>query len=256
MKISVITVVKNNERTIRQAIESTLAQRGVDLEYIVLDGKSTDNTLNIINEYKDRIDVLRSEHDKGIYYALNRAVSLATGEIVAILHSDDIYASDTVLADVAEKFKQGHNIVYGDLAIVRHDDINLNVRYWHSGDYKRYKTYFGWMPPHPSFFVKRELYEKYGSFDTSIRISADYDLMLRFMSAKDASPCYLKQLIVKMRAGGTSNNSPRNIFRKMSDDYRVVKKHNLAGLFTVVMKKVSKVHQYMLKDNIKRRPKT
>lgn len=253
MKISVITVVKNNDRTIRQAIESVLVQKNIDLEYIVLDGKSTDKTLEIINEYKDRIAVLKSEQDKGIYHALNKAVAMASGDIVAILHSDDMYATDTVLADVAEKFEQGYNIVYGDLAIVRHDDPELNVRYWHSGDFKRYKTYFGWVPPHPSFFAKRELYEKYGCFDTELRISADYDLMLRFLSAADAKICYLNELMVKMRAGGTSNNSLGNIFRKMSENYRVVRKHKLAGVFTVVMKKVIKIHQYVLTDNMKRR---
>lgn len=251
MKISVITVVKNNERTIRQAIESTLAQKNIDLEYIVLDGKSTDNTLNIIKEYKDRIAVLVSEKDKGIYHALNKAIAMATGDIVAILHSDDVYASDTILSEIAAKAEEGYSIIYGDLAIVRSDDSKLTVRYWRSGEYKKSKIFFGWMPPHPSFFVKRELYDKYGYFDTGIKISADYDLMLRFMTSESAKPYYLKKLIVKMRAGGASNNSFKNIFRKMSDDYRVVQKHNLAGLFTVVMKKISKIHQYLLLDNFK-----
>ncbi|MGE4317355.1 MAG: glycosyltransferase family 2 protein [Deferribacterales bacterium] len=251
MRISVITVVKNNERTIRQAIESTLNQKGIDLEYIVLDGMSTDNTLKIIDEYKDKITIFKSEKDRNLYHALNKAIAMATGDVVAILHSDDVYATDTILKDVVEKFKDGHSIVYGDLAIVRHDDTRLTVRRWRSGHFKKYKMYLGWMPPHPAFFVRRDLYDRYGMFDTDIRISADYDLMLRFMVNEGRSSCYLDRLIVKMRAGGTSNNTPLNIFRKMSDDYRVVKRHNLAGLFTMVMKKLSKVHQYAQVDNLK-----
>lgn len=249
MKVSVITVVKNNERTIRQAIESAISQRNVDLEYIVIDGKSTDRTLKIIKEYKSRISVLISEKDKNLYHALNKAVKLATGDIVAILHSDDVYANDTVLSDVVKCFEETDcSTVYGDLAIVRHDDSDRLVRYWKSGRFTKAKLFMGWMPPHPSFFVKRELYQKYGLFDTSFKISADYDLILRIMNSEGERSCYLPKLLVKMRAGGASNNTPKNLMRKMKDDYQVVKKHKLGGLFTVVMKKIIKMHQYLVPD--------
>ncbi|TCK62025.1 glycosyltransferase family 2 protein [Seleniivibrio woodruffii] len=252
MKVSVITVVKNNERTIRQAIESAIGQRNVDLEYIVIDGKSTDKTLKIIKEYKSRISVLISEKDKNLYHALNKAIKLATGDIVAILHSDDVYASDHVLADVVKCFEETDcSTVYGDLAIVKHDEPDRMVRYWKSGKFSKSKLYMGWMPPHPSFFVKRELYQKYGLFDTNFRISADYDLILRIMSEEGKNSCYLPKLLVKMRAGGASNNSPKNLMKKMNDDYLVVKKHKLGGLFTVVMKKVIKMHQYIVLDNMR-----
>lgn len=248
MKISVITVVKNNERTIRQAVESVLAQKNIDLEYIVIDGESTDNTYNILKEYKDRLAVLISEKDRNLYHALNKAISLATGDVVALLHSDDMYASDTVLSEVIEKFEQGnYSIVYGDLAIVRSDDSKRMVRLWRSGNFKMYKLYLGWMPPHPTFIVKRELYTKYGMFDTEIKIAADYDIIVRFMLKEGRNSCYLPRLIVKMRAGGTSNNTPVNTMKKLRDDYMIVKRHKLLGLLTLTLKKARKLSQYLVR---------
>lgn len=252
MKISIITVVKNNERTIRQAVESVLAQKDVDLEYIVIDGESTDNTFNILKEYQDRIAVLVSEKDRNMYHALNKAIGRATGDVIGILHSDDIYASDTVLSEVMQCFEsEKTTIVYGDLAIVKHDNDKNTVRYWQSSPFKRYKLYLGWMPPHPTMFVRRELYGKYGVFDTEIKIAADYDIILRLLLKEGENSHYLHRLIVKMRAGGASNNTPVNTIRKIKDDYRIVKRHNIGGLFTVLIKKMRKMHQYIVFKKIK-----
>lgn len=252
MKITVITVVKNNAATIRDAVESVLGQKGVDLEYIVLDGQSTDGTLEILQEYGDRIAVLRSEKDRNMYHALNKAVSLATGDVVGLLHSDDFFASDTVLSDITACFESGDvSMVYGDLALVDHDDVSVIRRYWRSSPFKRYKLFWGWMPPHPALYVRRDMYEKYGDFDAEIKIAADYDIILRFFLKEGDRSRYLHRLIVKMRTGGASNNTPVNFMRKMDDDLHIARKNGVGGILTVIIKKLRKLNQIRIPKDIR-----
>lgn len=216
MKISIITVVYNNEATIRNAIDSVLSQDYPDIEYIVIDGASKDKTFDIIQSYGDKITKVVSEPDKGIYDAMNKGVKLATGDVVGILNSDDLYASDTIISDVMELIqKEGTDCLYGDLIYVRQDDITKKVRYWKSGKQKDFKS--GWHPPHPSFFVKKSVYDECGLYDTALRVSADFEMMLRILDKHKCRVSYLPKVIVKMRVGGESNRSLKNIIQGYHD---------------------------------------
>jgi len=246
MKISVITAVYNNKETIRDALNSVLEQTYKDIEYIVIDGASTDGTLEIIKEYEDKIDTVVSEKDGGIYDALNKGISNATGDIICFLHSDDIYADKDVLSKVNNVFeKEQVDSIYGDLVYVKKENINKVVRYWKSGEFKQKKLQNGWMPPHPTFFVKREVYEKYGSFDTSFKIAADYDTVLRFLGVEKITTTYLPEVLIKMRLGGASNRSLENLKKKTKEDIKALKKNKIGGYRTILMKNISKLPQFL-----------
>jgi glycosyltransferase len=248
MKISVITAVYNNKETIRDALNSVLEQTYKDIEYIVIDGASTDGTLEIIKEYEDKIDTVVSEKDSGIYDALNKGISNATGDIICFLHSDDIYADKDVLSKVNNVFeKEQVDSIYGDLVYVKKENINKVVRYWKSGEFKQKKLQNGWMPPHPTFFVKREVYEKYGSFDTSFKIAADYDTVLRFLGVEKITTTYLPEVLIKMRLGGASNRSLENLKKKTKEDIKALKKNKIGGYRTILMKNISKLPQFLKK---------
>ncbi len=245
MKISIITAVYNNENTIEDAVVSVLSQTHDDIEYIVIDGKSTDNTLNIIKKYKDKIDVLVSEKDSGIYDALNKGIKKATGDVICFLHSDDIYQDEHVVKRVNALFENTNvDSVYGDLVYVKKEDINKIVRYWKSGEFKYKNLKNGWMPPHPTFFVKREVYEKYGDFDTSFSIAADYDTVLRFLGVEKITIAYLPEVLIKMRLGGESNRSLANLKKKTIEDIKALKKNRIGGYGTIIMKNISKLPQF------------
>jgi len=212
MKISIITVVRNSKGTIKDAIESVLNQTYKNIEYIIVDGGSTDGTVEIIKEYGNKIDKFISEPDDGIYDAMNKGIRLATGDIIGILNSDDVYFDNKVLEKVVEKFKETNvDSLYGDLYYVRESDLNTIVRYWKCSEFVRGSFSKGWHPPHPAFFVKRHIYEKYGYFDLSMKVSADFELMLRFLEKYKISTAYLPSVLVKMRTGGESNRSINNI---------------------------------------------
>ena len=248
MKISVITAVYNNESTIEDALISVLSQTHDDIEYIVIDGKSTDETLNIIKKYEDKIDTLVSESDSGIYDALNKGIKNATGDVVCFLHSDDIYEDAHVLTKVNTLFeKENVDSVYGDLVYVNKENINKVVRYWKSGEYSNSKLKNGWMPPHPTFFVKKEVYDKHGGFDTSFRIAADYDTVLRFLGVEKISIAYLPEVLIKMRLGGESNKSLANLKKKTLEDIKALRKNNIGGYLTILMKNISKIPQFFTK---------
>lgn len=214
MKISIITVVWNNKNTIKDAINSVLNQTYLDIEYIVIDGDSTDGTVEIIKSYGDKINKFISEKDKGIYDAMNKGIDLATGDIIGILNSDDIYFNKNVIQNVMNKFKENNiDSLYGDLYYVKEDDLNKVVRYWKSSSFTQNCFIKGWHPAHPTFFVKKEIYEKYGCFDLNMKVSADFELMLRFLEKYKISTFFLPQVIVKMRVGGESNQSIKNIIK-------------------------------------------
>lgn len=205
MKISIITPSFNSEKTIEETIKSVLSQTYNDIEYLIIDGGSRDRTLEIVDKYKDKISKIVSEPDKGIYDGMNKGIKLATGEIVGILNSDDLYFDESVIENVMKVFKENKiDCLWGDLVYFK-DDPNKFIRVWKGGNYKPgiFKT--GWVPPHPTFFVKKEIYEKYGYFRLDFPVAADYELMLRFLEKYRVKGYYLPKFLVKMRAGGNAN---------------------------------------------------
>jgi glycosyltransferase len=244
MKISVITAVYNNRSHIAEAIDSVLAQSHPEVELIVIDGGSTDGTLQVLQGYDDRIAVLVSEPDQGIYDALNKGVKLATGEVVGFLHSDDVFADADSLARVASGFiSEDIDAVYGDLVYVGRDNPQQVVRYWKAGSFSLGGLRQGWMPPHPAFYARKSVYDRLGGFDTSYRIAADYDCMLRFLKS-GIKVVYVPLVLVKMRLGGASNRSLGNIIQKSREDYRALKANGVGGLGALVCKNFSKLPQF------------
>ena len=246
MKVSIITVVYNGAPYIEDCIKSVISQSCGDIEYIIIDGKSTDETLEIINRYKDRIDVVVSEKDDGHIYAMNKGLKMATGDIVGFLHSDDFYASPNIIDKVENAFKiRNVDSVYGDLLYVDKENPRKVVRYWKDKQYNIKRIKHGWMPAHPTFFVKREIYKKHGTLDTSFKIAMDYELVLRFFYKYKISALHVPEVFVKMRYGGVSNRSIRNIIRKTCEDYRACRMYGL-GIGTVLMKNVFKIPQFLI----------
>jgi glycosyltransferase involved in cell wall biosynthesis len=248
MKISVITAVYNNRDTVAHALDSVLAQSHPDIELIVIDGGSRDGTLEVLQTYAGRLSVLVSEPDGGIYDALNKGIQLATGEVVGFLHSDDLFADEHVLAKVAGAMSDlGVGAVYGDLVYVSKADPDRVVRYWKTGAVTQTKLRRGWMPPHPTFYAKRSVYEQFGLFDTNYRIAADYDCMLRFLGRGGVHAVYIPDVLVRMRVGGASNRSLRNLLRKSREDYRALRTNGVGGLGALVWKNLSKLPQFFVR---------
>ncbi|KAA5548763.1 glycosyltransferase family 2 protein [Adhaeribacter rhizoryzae] len=248
MKISIITVSYNSSSTIRDTIDSVLSQDYADFEYILVDGQSTDGTLDIIRSYDHPSIRWISEPDKGIYDAMNKGVQLATGDIIGILNSDDFYTDQQVLSKVARTFQEQQvESVYSDLAYVDASDVNKIVRYWKSGQYKEGSFLEGWMPPHPTFFVQRSVYQKYSQFDVRLKSAADYELMLRFIHRFKISVAYIPETLVKMRAGGVSNASLLNRFKANRED-RLAWEYNKLNpkLYTLMLKPLRKLQQFAI----------
>jgi glycosyltransferase len=248
MKISVITAVFNNAGTIRDALESTLSQRYPDVELVVVDGGSTDGTQKIIESYRDRIATYVSEPDRGIYDALNKGLRLATGDVVGLLHSDDAFADAEVLGRVAQALQDSAaDACYGDLNYVRKEPPHAVVRAWKAGEFMPRKLALGWMPPHPTLYVRRAVYERLGGFDTCYRIAADYDWMLRLLT-QSAQVRYVPHVQVLMRVGGASNRSLRNILRKSVEDWQALRSNGF-GPFAAVCalggKNIGKLPQFL-----------
>ena len=246
MKISVITVCFNSEETIESSICSVLAQIGIEIEYLIIDGGSTDSTLQIIEKYRNSISHIESEPDEGLYYALNKGIGLASGDIVGILHSDDFYPSHDILSNVEKAFiESGADAVYGDLQYVRRFSPDKIFRNWVSGFYKDGLFLKGWMPPHPAFFVRKECYKKYGVFNTAFVSAADYELMLRFIHKYKVTIHYLPKVLVKMRAGGKSNLTLGSRLRANREDAKAWEINNLKpAWYTFILKPLSKVFQF------------
>jgi glycosyltransferase involved in cell wall biosynthesis len=247
MKISVITACYNSAETIGDTLRSVISQDYPDVEYIIIDGASKDNTLEIVNAFRDKIAKVVSEKDNGIYFALNKGISLATGDVVALLHADDVYADSTVLSRVMKRFAEtGAGCVYGDLHYVDRADTSRVIRNWRSGQYRDGIFRKGWMPPHPSFFLKKAHYDQFGLFDTSFRTAADYELMLRMVGRHKISIAYLPEVLVKMRVGGMSNVSLRNRIRANREDRRAWAVNGLKpGMLTLIRKPLSKLIQFL-----------
>lgn len=249
MKISVITAVYNRAETIGGTIASVQAQTYSDVEHVIQDGGSYDGTLEIVSELAGASAVIVSERDHGIYDAINRGIARATGDVVGLMHSDDFFASNEVLAKVADALAdpsvQG---VYGDLQYVASDNPARVVRYWRSGHFTHARLKQGWMPPHPTLYLRREVFEEFGLYDTSFSIAADYDAMLRFMATGKIKLAYIPEVLVRMRLGGESNRSLEQILKKSREDYRAIRKNRVGGLGTLAAKNLSKINQFFIKD--------
>lgn len=210
MKVSIITVVRNNQATIAHAIDSVLNQDYPDIEYIVIDGGSGDATVDIIKSYGEKINRFISESDKGMYDGMNKGLKLATGNIVGLLNSDDFYEHNRVISEVVEEFiRKKIDLVFGDIVFVHPGNLNQVIRYYSSAKFHPELLSWGWIPAHTSCFLKRKVYEKYGYFKTHYQFAADYELLLRFIKIHRISYSYLPKILVRMRPGGASNKNLR-----------------------------------------------
>ncbi len=246
MKISVVTAVLNRHETIGQAIQSVQKQMYSDVEHVIQDGVSTDGTLEIINASLKPETLLLSEPDTGIYDAINKGIQRSSGEIVGLLHSDDFFASSDVLTKVADAFSDpAINCVYSDLHYVSAQDPEKVVRHWVAGSFSATKLKRGWMPPHPTVFLRREVFERLGYYDTSYRIAADYEAMLRLFGSGSMKSIYIPEVLVKMRTGGASNQSLKYIIKKSREDYKALKDNKVGGLGALLLKNASKVSQFI-----------
>ena len=249
MKVSIITVCYNSEATIKETIESVASQSYSDIEYIIVDGKSTDNTLEIIQQFGNRVSKVISEPDNGLYDAINKGIGTATGNVIGLVHSDDILASTNVINNIVDVFNaSGCDGVYGDLQYVDKQNANKVFRNWMSGEYEHGMFLKGWMPPHPTLYVKRELFEKYGNYDASFKFAADYELMLRFIHKHQIKLSYLPEVMVKMRTGGKSNSSISNRIKANLEDRKAWQINGIkANFLTPYMKPLSKLKQFYKK---------
>ena len=251
MKISIITVTFNSEKFINCCLESIKNQDHNDIEHIVIDGASTDNTLALLKAKKKQIKVLISEADDGIYHAMNKGLKIASGDIIGFLNSDDFYKSDNVLSSVNRIFENNQflDACYSDLVYV--DPLNTSkiIRYWKSGNFKLGSFSKGWCPPHPTFFVKKSVYEQHGNFDTNYKLASDAELMMRFMEVKKIKVKYEPKLWVKFRIGGVSNKSLKNITIQNIEVLKALKNHGLKfNYITFFFKKlILKIKQFVQK---------
>ncbi|PJJ79444.1 glycosyltransferase family 2 protein [Mucilaginibacter auburnensis] len=245
LKISLITVTRNAESTIQRCIESVLFQDYANVEYIIIDGNSTDGTAQIIRKHINDIARFVSEPDKGIYDAMNKGIKIATGDVVGILNADDFFASPQVLSNVAQAFAKNEiDALYGDLNYLKPD--GGVVRRWVSGAYKAWRFNWGWMPPHPTFYCKRLFFNKLGLYDLDFGTAADYELMLRFMFKNKLQVHYLNSLMVNMQTGGASNQTLLNRIKAWKSDLSAMGKNGvLIPQVCVIFKPLRKLIQYL-----------
>jgi glycosyltransferase involved in cell wall biosynthesis len=251
-KISIITVSFNSVITIRDTINSIISQDYNNIEYIIIDAGSNDGTLDIIKEYEEHISYFSSEYDKGIYDGMNKGIAAATGDIVGILNSDDFYPNSFVISNVASTFeKQRCDAVYGDLVYVKFFNIDKIVRYWQSGNHTIYKIKNGWMLPHPTFFVKKHLYDKYGYYNTDLKTAADYEMIIKLLYKYNIKVFYIPMILVNMRMGGASNSSILNRIRANKEDGLAWTKNQLnKPIFVRIKKPLQKIKQFFQRPKL------
>jgi glycosyltransferase len=246
VKISVVTATYNSVQTLADCLDSVRRQRSAAVEHIVIDGASRDGTRELLQARRADLAVFLSEPDSGIYDALNKGLARASGDVVGFLHSDDFYADDDVLKDVAAAFADpGVDAVYGDLEYVRKQDVNRRVRRWTAGPFRPWELKLGWMPPHPTLFVRRAGYQRIGGFDPQFRIAADYLSVLQLFSAPGFQAVYLPRVLVKMRMGGASNASLSNLVRKSREDLAALHRTGVGGPLTLIAKNLRKLPQFV-----------
>lgn len=254
MKISILTATYNSAKTLRDTMESVLRQNYKEYEYIIIDGASRDATLDIVKEYEPKFEgrlKYTSESDKGIYDAMNKGIKMATGDIIGILNSDDFYTADDALQRIAEAFE--HNDIdatYGDIHYVNDDDLTKMVRYYSSAVFKRSFMRYGLMPAHPSFYCKREVYEKYGSFDTSYRIAADFENLLRLIFIHRIKTLYIPKDFVTMRTGGASTAGFASRRKIMRDHLKAMKNNGVySNFFLLSLRYFYKIYEVLRGGN-------
>ena len=248
-KISIITVSFNSAKTIKETIESILIQDYNNIEYIIIDGGSSDETIDIVKSYSEKISYFISEKDNGIYDAMNKGIKAATGDIVGILNSDDFYPNSFVLSNVAKSFKKYNcDAVYGDLVYVKEKDTTQIKRYWQAGNYNTSKIKNGWMLPHPTFFVKKVMYDRHGLYNSALKRAADYEMILKLLYKENISVHYIPMILVKMRMGGASNSTFLNRIRANKEDGLAWTKNQLnKPMFVRIKKPLQKVIQFFKK---------
>lgn len=249
-KISIITVCFNSEKTIKKTLKSVQNQKYNKIEHVIIDGKSNDKTLSIVKKFQ-HIKKIISEKDHGIYYAMNKGLKIATGEIIGFLNSDDFYANNNVLKNVSKLFKEDPRLeaCYADLVYVNALDTSKIIRFWKSDYFVQGAFSKGWCPPHPTFFVKKSVYEQHGNFDTNYKLASDAELMMRFMEVKKIKVKYEPKLWVKFRIGGVSNKSLKNITIQNIEVLKALKNHGLKfNYITFFFKKlILKIKQFVQK---------
>lgn len=245
VKISIITATFNSATTVGATIESVNQQRYKNFEHIFVDGYSTDDTLSVLRRHARKDAVIDSQRDDGIYDALNRGIGLSKGDIVGFLHSDDCLASEETLSKIAKVFEDPNvSVCYGDLEYVSARNTSKVVRYWRAGAFNLKSLQHGWMPPHPTVYIRKSLLKKM-PFRLNYLISADYEWILRIFKTKDITAHYIPEVIVKMRLGGASNRSFKNIWQKTKEDLQAIKLHNIGGIPTLILKNLRKMTQFI-----------
>lgn len=250
--ISIITVCFNSVSTVEDTILSVVNQKYPDKEHIIIDGVSTDGTMHVVRRYADLLRAV-SEPDHGIYDAMNKGIAMASGEIIGILNADDFYASNTVLDQVASVFSDTTvDACYADLVYIDQKNTNQVTRYWQSKSFQHGLFEKGWMPAHPTFFVRRRIYEQYGGFDLNFPRQADFELTMRFLEVHNIKSVYVPNIWVKMRMGGVSNNSARGVLKGNIEAYRACRKNGLrvSTLSFIIRKMLSRVPQFFKRPKV------
>lgn len=246
--ISILTVTYNSFATLKDAYESLSAQSYTEWEWVVQDGGSTDGTVEWLKNLTDLRIRWVTEQDNGIYDALNKAVSMANGDWIGLLHADDLYPHVDVLKHVMN-LSEGHNAIYGDLQYVQATNTSKVLRNWKSGGFSPAKLAKGWMPPHPTLFLKKELYDQAGEFDTQFKIAADYDFVLRVLSRPELRIIYIPEVLMLMRQGGASSKVS-NLFQKSYQDFRILRKNKFKNpLMILIFKITRKLPQFIFKKD-------
>jgi len=246
MKVSIITVCYNRKATIGQSIQSVLNQDYPNIEYIIIDGNSSDGTQSIIESYSDKITHYISERDKGMYDAINKGLKLATGDIIGLMHSDDTFYDSKVVSKIVNTFLISSNAdaVYGDGIYVTNDAEEKIIRNRIGGQYNFEKLKSGWLPLHPTVYIKKSIIEKYGYYSLDFKIASDTEFLLRYLFKHKINIVYMNEYVVKMKMGGLSTDYKR-VFHVLSEDYKIYKYHNLSAFKAVFQKKFSALTQYL-----------
>ena len=248
MKVSIVTAVLDRADTIAQAVKSVQRQSHRQLEHVIQDGGSQDGTVEIVERLTDNRTNLVSEPDLGIYDAINRGIARSTGDVVGLLHSDDFFSHEEVVARIAAAFENPEvEAVYGDLDYVSSADPDRVVRRWRAGIFSQSKLRRGWMPPHPTLYLRASVFRDYGNYDTSFEIAADYDAILRYFGSAQVRSVYLREVLIKMRVGGASNASLGHILKKSKEDLRALRRNDIGGYGALAFKNLSKIGQFVLK---------
>jgi glycosyltransferase involved in cell wall biosynthesis len=246
MKVSIITVTMNSEKYLSDCINSVRRQNYRDIEHIIIDGKSTDGTLNIIHQNLNHISYWISETDRGMYDAINKGLQMATGDVVGILNSDDMFATADAVKSIVDCFETtGTDSVYGDLVYVDACNTQKILRYWKGVSYKRSRFRYGWMPAHPTFYMRRELIEQYGIYENHYYTAADYEFMARYLFLHKVSSRYIDTMLVKMRSGGISNENLKSRLRANRRDFLAMRKNKIPfSFFVSILKPLIKLPQF------------